>query len=140
MTSELGHLLPELRHEATLCNEERIRRIQLDRWISYPKADTKQFHRGAEPWQPCSSSATKPLNLCSRLPSSIGGPTATEPRPSRHPLPSHSCEHARGFPRTGDCCMNDDNYFPGFASEGLKGLNRNRSFKATGLTCFVLCW
>jgi hypothetical protein len=34
MTSELGHLLPELRHEATLCNEERIRRIQLDRWIS----------------------------------------------------------------------------------------------------------
>jgi replication-associated recombination protein RarA len=39
MTSELGHLLPELRHEATLCNEERIRRIQLDRWISYPKAE-----------------------------------------------------------------------------------------------------
>jgi hypothetical protein len=34
-----------------------------------------------------------------------------EPRPSRHPLPSHSCEHARGFPRTGDCCMNGDNYF-----------------------------
>lgn len=39
MTSELGHLFPELRHEATLCNEERIRRIQLDRWISYPKAE-----------------------------------------------------------------------------------------------------
>jgi len=31
MTSELAHLLPELRHEATLSNEERIRRIQLDR-------------------------------------------------------------------------------------------------------------
>jgi replication-associated recombination protein RarA len=39
MTSELGHLFPEHRHEATLCNEERIRRIQLDRWISYPKAE-----------------------------------------------------------------------------------------------------
>ncbi|MGA3093441.1 MAG: TniB family NTP-binding protein [Terriglobales bacterium] len=39
MTSELGHLLPELRHEATLSNEERIRRIKLDRWISYPKAE-----------------------------------------------------------------------------------------------------
>jgi hypothetical protein len=39
MTSELGHLLRELRHEATLCNEERIRRIQLDRWIGYPRAE-----------------------------------------------------------------------------------------------------
>ena len=39
MTSELAHLLPQHRHEATLSNEERIRRIQLDRWISYPKAE-----------------------------------------------------------------------------------------------------
>jgi hypothetical protein len=30
--------------------------------------------QGPEPWQHCSSSATKPLNLCSRLPSSTGGP------------------------------------------------------------------
>ena len=30
--------------------------------------------QGPEPWQHCSSSATKPLNLCSRLPSGTGGP------------------------------------------------------------------
>jgi hypothetical protein len=40
MTADLGHLLPEYQQETTLSDEERIRRIRLDRWISYPRAES----------------------------------------------------------------------------------------------------
>ena len=36
---DLGHLLPEHQPEALRSNEERIRSIRVDRWISYPRAD-----------------------------------------------------------------------------------------------------
>jgi replication-associated recombination protein RarA len=39
MTGDLGHLLPECREEAKLPAEERIERIQAERWISYPRAE-----------------------------------------------------------------------------------------------------
>jgi replication-associated recombination protein RarA len=40
MTADLGHLLPEYQQETTLSDEERIRRIRLDRWINYPRAES----------------------------------------------------------------------------------------------------
>lgn len=39
MMDDLGHLLPEHQQEATRSNEERIRSIRVDRWISYPRAE-----------------------------------------------------------------------------------------------------
>lgn len=39
MTAEFEHLAPECREEAALPAPERIRRIQAERWISYPRAE-----------------------------------------------------------------------------------------------------
>jgi Bacterial TniB protein len=39
MTGDLGHLLPECREEARSPAQERIERIQAQRWISYPRAE-----------------------------------------------------------------------------------------------------
>jgi type II secretory pathway predicted ATPase ExeA len=39
MSIDLGHLSPECREEAELPAEERIERIQAERWISYPRAE-----------------------------------------------------------------------------------------------------
>jgi type II secretory pathway predicted ATPase ExeA len=39
MTADFEHLVPECREEATLPAPERIRRIQTERWISYPRAE-----------------------------------------------------------------------------------------------------
>jgi replication-associated recombination protein RarA len=39
MTFELDHLAPEFREEAQQADLERIQRIRVERWISYPKAD-----------------------------------------------------------------------------------------------------
>ena len=36
---DLDHLAPEVREDAHLCDQERIQRIRVERWISYPKAD-----------------------------------------------------------------------------------------------------
>ncbi len=39
MTTDFDHLAPECREDATLPSPERIRRIQAERWISYPRAE-----------------------------------------------------------------------------------------------------
>jgi Bacterial TniB protein len=39
MTAEFDHLAPEFREEAALSSPERIRRIQAERWIGYPRAE-----------------------------------------------------------------------------------------------------
>jgi type II secretory pathway predicted ATPase ExeA len=39
MTAEFDHLAPEFREEAALSSSERIRRIQAERWIGYPRAE-----------------------------------------------------------------------------------------------------
>lgn len=36
---DLDHMAPEVREDAHLCDQERIQRIRVERWISYPKAD-----------------------------------------------------------------------------------------------------
>jgi len=40
MSPDLSHLAPECRDEARLSTEDRIARIKVERWISYPKAET----------------------------------------------------------------------------------------------------
>jgi Bacterial TniB protein len=40
MTAEFDHLAPECREDAALPAPERIHRIQAERWISYPRAQT----------------------------------------------------------------------------------------------------
>jgi hypothetical protein len=39
MSIDFDHLAPECREGACLSPEERIRRIQAERWIGYPRAE-----------------------------------------------------------------------------------------------------
>ena len=39
MRVDFDHLAPECREEAALSSSERIRRIQAERWIGYPRAE-----------------------------------------------------------------------------------------------------
>ena len=79
-----------------------------------PRQDRKiRSHspRDQRPWQHSSFSATKPLNPCLPLPSSIIDPDERRTPPHSTFTTKPFAPACVGFPRTRNCCMNDDNYF-----------------------------